>query len=369
MLIPDMKHTMLEVYKQDSKSARLGFFSSYFKTKEEYFTDAEKINIDSIMATRREMPVVTSLSGEPVKVASPSFNSLEVVPPTYLSERVIDIKEMLKREPGETEWLSAGERVNWLTGMANKIRDGKNLITNMITRSLEKQASQVIQTGTITLTDQNGNNAYVLNLGKDTNQIVDVNTSSTKWDATGGDPEKDIDSLAQYIADHAYVNCTTLIFGRKAWESFVSHAKIEKKINKETFNMGSLANEVRNHGEIYKGFIILGSFRFNLYVYNAAYESFLTGTSTRYLDEKSVLVMPEYEDLDFRLLNAVYPMIPSESRFANLVPDEVRLNGVRFYNKVYTDETANAYKVQVAARPLCLPVSMDNWGVLKNVCS
>ena len=194
-------------------------------------------------------------------------------------------------------------------------------------------------------------------------------TVTNKWDASGSDPEKDLDALAQALADEAGITATTLIFGRKAWDAFMKHEKIAKLIDKTSYDLGVFTNDVRGRGEIYKGKINLGSFTFYLYTYNASYEKFEDGSLVRYLDEKNVLMLPNEADLDFRLVHAVYPMLKSKSEFANLVPDEVIIDRVRFYNKVVDDEDTEATMMKVAARPLCLPASLDNWAVLKAVCS
>lgn len=364
MPIPNLKKTMLSVYEADGQFARDSFLTSLFRTRPEYYTDGERISIDIVKSSRKAMPVVTTLGGEPVRVEASVFNGVEVEPPVYLGERPISVFSLLQREPGETEWTTA--RANWAAKVAERLRTGKNQITDMIMRSIEVQAAQVLQTGTLTLTDKLGNPAYTLNLGKNAAQIV---TPATKWDQTGGDPEADVDALAQLVADTAGVTVATLVFGRKAWNAFMKNSKIASLIQKDSYNLGSFSNDVRGRGEVYKGFIVLGSFRLDLYVYNASYEDFQTGTVTRYLDERNVLVLPSEEDLDFRLLHAVYPMVRKEGRFSNLVPDEATIGRVRFYNKVYEDEVANTCTIQVAARPLCLPVSLDNWGVLKEVCA
>lgn len=362
--IPSVKQTMLEVYKSGLQDSKLGFLSSYFKSKDSYFTNGELINIDMVRSSRRVMPVVKSLGGSSVQVTSSVFTGTQVRPPLYSAMNTVDVLELLQRRPGETEWQTNG--ASWTAQMANRLRDGHEVLVDMINRSVELQAAQVLQTGKVTLTDKDGNDAFVLDYGKNASEIVSV---TSKWDA-GGDPEKDIDGLAQDIADNGHVTCTTLIFGRKAWQSFFANAKIAKLINRDDYNMGNLVNEQRGLGEIYKGFINLGDFCFSLYVYSGTYEAFDTGAVTRYLDEKSVLVLPDLADLDFRLVHAVYPMIPTKNLFADLVPAEVKVNGrMRYYNKVIVDENGDSVSVKTAARPLCIPVSLDRWGVLKEVCA
>jgi len=364
MSIPNLKKTMLEVYQEDTRNARPGLLTSFFKVKDSYYTDSERISLDIVKSSRKAAPVVTALGGNSVKISKSIFNGIEVAPPIYSLSRPVDLYELLQREPGETEWTQ--NKINWAVKVANKLRDSKSDMTDMIMRSVEYQAAQVLQEGKITLTDENGNDAYVLNFNKSANQMVTV---TNKWDASGSDPEKDLDALAQALADEAGITATTLIFGRKAWDAFMKHANIAKLIDKTSYDLGVFTNDVRGKGEIYKGRIALGSFTFYLYVYNASFEDFSTGSLVRYLDEKNVLMFPNEADLDFRLVHAVYPMLKSKSEFANLVPDVAIIDRVRFFNKVIDDEDTDSTMMKVAARPLCLPASLDNWGVLKAVCS
>lgn len=370
MVIENISHAMSKVANLDRGNGRPQFLTNFFKRSPEFNVNAEKINIDIIRSERGIAPVVTALGGASVKVASSVFSGVEVAPPIYSMERPVDLYELLQREPGETEWQD--KKDNWIANVFTKLNNGKDQISNMIVRSVENQAAQVLQNGKITLTDENGVEAYVLDLGRDSALTVDISSSSTKWDITGSDPEKDINDLANYIAENAGVNATTLIFGSDAYAAFMSNEKIEKLIKRDTYNLGSLSNEIRGHGEIYKGYINLGDFRFDLYVYNGSYQkkdSLGKTTAVRYLDKKSVLVLPDSNDLDFRFYNGLYPMIPSKSRLSNLFPTESLMNGIRYFNKVLEDDRANAYSIQVAARPLLLPVSLDFWGVLKNVCA
>ena len=364
MPIPNLKKTMLEVYKQDTRNARPGLLTSFFKVKDSYYTDSERIALDVVKSSRRIAPVVTAIGGNSVKIAKSIFNGVEVAPPVYSLSRPVDLYELLQREPGETEWTK--EKANWAVKVANKLRDSKSDMTDMIMRSVEYQAAQVLQEGKITLTDENGKAAYVLDFKKSAKQLVTV---TNKWDVSGSDPEKDLDAVAQAIADEAGVTATTLIFGRKAWDAFMKHEKIAKLIEKTSYDLGVFTNDVRGRGEIYKGRIILGSFTFYLYTYNASFEKFEDGSLIRYLDEKNVLILPNEEDLDLRLVHAVYPMLKSKSEFSNLVPDVAIIDRVRFYNKVVDDEDTEATMMKVAARPLCLPASLDNWGCLKAVCN
>ena len=359
----EFKKTMLEVYKQDAKQAKIGFLSNLFESREEYNVDSEKVSLDIVKSSKKLAPVVTGLGGSAVEVAKSIFEGIEVAAPVYKLKSTVDLFELLQRQPGETEWTR--EKINWAVKVANKIRNYKSDHTSMITRSLEKQAAELLQNGTITLTDENGKEAYKLNFQKDAKQMV---TPTIKWGASGASIEKDITSLAEELVEQGFT-ATTLIFGTDAWEAFMKDDKIKELVFRDKFDMGTFTNERRNNGEVYKGKISLGDFNFYLYTYNASYEEFGSKTKVRYLDRKNVLMLPDEADMDFRLIQTVYPQLGSKSRFANLVPEEAVINKIRFYNKIWDNEETDATYLQTAARPLCLPASLDCWGVLKNVCN
>lgn len=359
----EFKKTMLEVYKQDAKQAKIGFLSNLFETRPEWNVDTEKVSLDIVKSSKKIAPVVTGLGGSAVEVSSSIFEGMEVAAPVYKLKNTVDIFNLLQREPGETEWSNA--RVSWAVKVANKIRDKKSDHTSMITRSLEKQAAELLQNGTITLTDENGKDAYTLNFQKDAKQMV---TPAVKWDASGASIEKDISALAEELSEQGFT-ATTLIFGSDAWSAFMKDDNIKELVFRDKFDMGTFTNERRDKGEVYKGRITLGDFDFYLYTYNASYEEFASKNKVRYLDRKNVLMLPDEADMDFRLVQTVYPQLGSKSRFANLVPEEAVINKIRFYNKIWDNEETDATYLQTAARPLCLPASLDCWGVLKNVCS
>ena len=103
MPIPNMKKTMLEVYQQDVNDVRPGLLASLFKSKDSYNVDSERVAIDIVKNSKKIAPVVTALGGVSVKVSKSVFNGIEVAAPIYSLKSVVDLYELMQRQPGETE--------------------------------------------------------------------------------------------------------------------------------------------------------------------------------------------------------------------------------------------------------------------------
>ena len=175
----------------------------------------------------------------------------------------------------------------------------------MLSRSIELQASQVLQTGTLTLTDDAGNTAYTLDFKAKNTHIATV---GTKWDQSGADPIKDLNGLADYIRADGLVDPKTIIFGAKAWDAFIQDTKVQNAVKKDGLGLGNLSPRLVNKGGKYMGYLESGAYRYDLWVYNGRYQAFNSSTSTPFVDEKKVIMLADVEDLDFRL---VYGGVPS----------------------------------------------------------
>ena len=79
-------------------------------------------------------------------------------PPIHKEAIPINSYDLIKRMPGDSPFKEPDFRANVITRMFN----GMTKVERKIRRSIEVQASQVLQTGQVTLTDYNGNALYTL---------------------------------------------------------------------------------------------------------------------------------------------------------------------------------------------------------------
>lgn len=360
--MPDFFEKVLTFFKSIPNLAKMGFLSSFFTTKEEDFTDSELVDIDTVRSGAKVAPALKSLTTGAVAISNDIFTGKQVRPPKYSLERTINIFDLMKRQPGESQFKEIGD---WIARLAIKIRAGFDIMYAMIKRSIELQASQVLQTGTVTLTDESGN---PLDLALDFRpKATHFPTVTIDWsDTANADPIADLDALCGEVRKDGFVDITTAIFGRKAWQNFIDNPKVQKYFNKENLNLASLEPRIVNKGGKYMGYIDIGAYRVNLFTYNSMYETFESSTTKPFVDDNNVIVLPDLADLDFRLVYGGVPSIGMQEPFSQIIPPETKVDGaVRFHNRVYRDEKLNSYTGEVTCRPICIPVSIDNFGCLK----
>lgn len=361
MATTEYTKTMASLYSQKPDMQKMRFLSSFFKTRPEDFTDSDKIAIDTIKRAAHIAPVVRPLSGGAVHVGEDVFTGTEVRPPLYSLDVPVNIYDLIKRQPGQNEYAARGE---WIANLQRKLGRAFELQWDMIKVSVEQQAAQVLQDGTLTLTDEKGKAAYTLDYGMSSSHKI---VPTVKWD-NSGDPLKDLEKACDAIRDEGYVDATTAIFGRKAWDAFISNADVQAAVKVDGLNLGVLNPVLLDKGAKLMGYINKGAYRINLILYNAVYHPFDAVTPTPFVDTENVIVLPDIEDLDFRLMYGGIPSVGSDSQFADIVPDELVVDGtIRYTNRVYHDVKLDTFVAEVKSRPLCVPVSLDRLAVLKDV--
>jgi hypothetical protein len=129
---------------------------------------------------------------------------------------------MLKRQPGETEYQNLG---NWLGKMMSLVMKAWAKMFQMIKYGIEVQASQILQTGTLSLTDDKGNTSYTLDYKP---KATHFPTTAVSWSTIAtATPLDDIDALADVIRDDGLVDVTNVIMGTTAYKNFIRNADVQ----------------------------------------------------------------------------------------------------------------------------------------------
>lgn len=354
------KEKVLKIFESFPKMDKMGFLASFFKTSEEDYTDAEYIDIDIVRSGEQVAPVLRNLSNGAIAIADDVFTGKQVKPPVYKLSRPVNIFDLLKRQPGENEYEAIG---TWLGRLVNILKRGFQLMYGMLNRSIELQASQVLQTGKLTLTDDAGNEAYVLDFKPKNTHIKSV---TNMWDGGSADPIKDLNVLADAIRADGLVDPKNIIFGAAAWDYFIQDTKVQNAVKKDGLGLGNFSPRLVNKGGKYMGYLESGAYRYDLWVYNGRYQDFKGSTSNKFVDDKKVIMLADIEDLDFRLVYGGVPSLGMVEPFVSVVPDTVIYpnGGMKVYNKVYNNEDKDTTVAQATTRPICIPVSIDRFGCL-----
>ncbi len=360
MKIPEFKETMLEVFRNRPDVGRMGFLSSFFTVKPQYFTNGELIDIDVINRSVKIAPVVTPNGSGAVQVAPDLFTGKQVRPPLYSLARPVSLYDLMQRKPGETVFDKT--YASWTAEMQNALIPAFELEQDMIRVSIEVQAAKMLQTGKVDLTDENGKIAYTLDYGMNPDHKISV---STKWDATGADPIADLKGGMDVVRKDGHSDVSTAIFGAKAWEAFISNEKVLKLFQKDVLNIAALNPELVDRGGEYMGYIMIGAYKVNLFTYSAVYEAFNAEDRFPFVDDDKVILLPNRDRLDLRLMYARHPVIAGGTIFDDIVPEELTIeNRIRYTQRVIADIPKNTYTAETSSRPLCLPVSIDRIAVL-----
>lgn len=188
------------------------------------FTTAE-VYFDRVIPDRRRAPLVAPTS--PGKVHQPRGFRLEsLVPASYKPKNQITGKEVMSRMAGERIGgeMTPGERAAAIREMYLTEHQKK------ITRSLEWQAAQQLQTGAMTLVADDYPSVTVdfQRTGSHTKALL----TTDRWGESGVSPWDDWEDWSNTVAEDCGAPVTASLFDRLAWQLFKADPKFDKMIDR-----------------------------------------------------------------------------------------------------------------------------------------
>lgn len=336
------------------------FMSSWFKTPPENFHMSESVEIDVQRDGKSiavPLPAVGTGANENV---NDQYSNKEFTPPVLNETVTIPAMRLLKRAPGESPYGDSDFQARTLILVASAT--GK--LTDKLQRSIELQAAQVLQTGTVTLVNTAGVAVYTLSyLPKGTHFVT-----PTAWAVGGatGEPLNDLDSLADVVRTDGNCEPDNLVFGRGAWMRFLDNAKVQKNLVRDGLGLGALKPPTRARNASFVGVISVGASTFACWTYSANYDHPQTGVSTPYLATNKVVMLSSQARLEgsFGAIPRFNP--PGDQALLNYIPQRVSSESVSIDLTVGAYFTANrqGLVVEVGTRPLMIPVQIDGFGCL-----
>jgi len=349
---------------------KMGFLSSFFAVTPDSFTDSEFADLDEIYEGEEIAPSVTDLSTGAVVLFDEKFKNGQIPFPVYAMKSPAQIAALMNRQPGESAYVE--EKINWFARLAKIIVKKFGRMTNMIRRSMEQQAAQVLQTGDIILTDENGNQTFKLNLKSKASHFPTVTTPWEELNAANipghaHTPLDDLDMVSDIVRDDGGVDIAIAIFGEKSWKDFIKNDWIRENLKKDVLNMGALSPQIVNLGGKRQGYIDYGSYRYLLFTYNARYNPFgRKEEKLKYLDPNKVILLPEISDLVFMRIFGGIPTVKPDTIFDQLFGvDKVQIgNEYDIRPRVFWSDDNEAYIAEIKSRPLMLPISKNRYACI-----
>ena len=364
--MPDFFIKVLAWFNAQPDINRMGFLSSFFKVTPESFTDATEIEIDLVRSGEEVAPVVENLETGAITIVKDFYDMGKAPFPVYALDSPVNISELMQRQPNESAYLT--ERADWLGRLAKILVGRFSKMTDMIKRSIELQASQVFQTGTINLTNEKGKVAFKLNLQAKATHFPTVTRSWGDYSdpANPPDPIGDIVAVADTVRNDGLADVKNLVMDDKSLENFLKNERVQRDLKMDGLRLGALNPGMVNKGAKYYGYIHVGSYVFDIWVYSASYNPFGSKEHKKYLEDNKVLFLPDFNDLDFRRIFGGIPMVRPDTTFDQIFgASKVTIDGAYdFKARVYWDMKADTYIGEIKSRPLCLPISIDRFACL-----
>lgn len=357
----DKATSMLRLFRSMPNIDKNMFLSSFFKTTPEDITDADFITLDIIREDEEMAPVLTDISTDAHVISEDIYTNKTIKPPAIALKEPFNVFDLLNRQAGETEYQAADGQ--YQSRLRVKIIRSWERMAAMIKRTIEFQAAQVLQTGTLTLPDALGNPSYILNYLPKATHFPDA---AIAWGAVGSAPLVDINNLSEVIRDDGLIDVKNLIMGIGAFGQFMANADVQKIFFKNSFALGTLSPRLLASGATIQGFIPVGNYQYNIWTYGGRAIRRDTGIKTQYLDVDSCILLPDPEDLDFRRVYGGIPVVvDSVPEFRDVLPSRVTVPGAfDFKPRIYTDEAMETVYSEIKSRPLCIPVSIDRYGCI-----
>lgn len=336
------------------------FLAGFFRSPPENFHTSEKVMIDIVRDTEEVAVAIQSLSSGPRGNEATLFTSKEFVPPYYDEKGAISAFEMIKRQPG----VDPFQDPNFLANATKAAFRLFGKVGAKIQRAIELMGAQVLQTGKLTLLDQDGKTVFALDFQPKSTHFPTV---GTVWALTGatGAPLVDLSALADLIRRDGKVVPTTLIFGKGAWQRFLANADVRALLHNRRIEIGMIKPEARGEGASFRGKIFIDHYEFEMWMYDGYYAHPQTGTLTPYIDDDHVVMLSKGARLDISF-GAVPMFIKPEQRAMPFIPSILASTekGIGLSTNAWVTDDGKNLMVSAGTRPLTIPTAIDSFGCL-----
>lgn len=353
---------MISAYYQEPEPS--AFFSGMFQSRPENIHSSESIEIDIIRSEEDVAIAVQDLSVGYRHNSTDLYTNKEFTPPIFKESVALNAFDLIKRMPGQDPFKSPDFRANVIARMFN----GMSKVQRKIERSIELQASQVMQTGQVTLGDETGSALYALDYKPKASHFPN---SGTAWgSATLAQKIADLTSLCDQIREDGLDDPDEIDMGIDAWENLIqTDGFVDKYFDAERANFGQITRmEKRGGGGIYRGVIELGNYKLDIFTYNGRYKDPQTGVSTKFLDAAKVIVRCSNARLDksFGAIPNIGAVLGGSSRVIPELPSRMSstANGMDLHTNIWMSANGEQLFGGVGSRPLMIPVAIDKYGCL-----
>ena len=348
------KH-MAKAYVQEAPT--LGVLSGKFITSPENYYSSEFIEFDIEREGEEVAPVLTDIKNGHTKFALDEFTNKEFKAPVMKEGFTINAFDMMKRQIGQISFTDPNFRANAMTQFMKHMRyAGKRQ-----RRTIELMASQILQTGTVTLKDDQGDAAYKIDFKPKTEHFP---TFATAWtDQDNATPIANIKSLCDVINTNGQSKPQELWLGDGAYDNMLQCAEFIKFTDTRHVKIINVEPTSLPDGATYMGTLVATGYRLDMYTYRGEYKDVKAGSNARYLNDASVLIIAENARFD-ATFGAIPQIVPPETRAMSFLSGRMPMAsvGMDFTTNAWVSLNGEEINGTLGCRPLLIPTSIDRFG-------
>lgn len=347
---------MIAAYQQERDPTL--FLTGMFQTPPQNFHNSEEVEIDIMRGEEEVSIVIQDLSTGYRMNSADLYTNKKFKPPIHKEAAPLNAFDLIKREFGENPFMDPNFQANATVRSFRQFRK----VENKIRRAIELQASQVLQTGTVTLTDTAGTPLFTLDYqGK----AAHFPTAGTGWDQANADQLGDLGSLGDLIRSNGLHDPDQLIFGDDAFQLFIKNEDVQNQLDNRRYNVGEVRPEMRGQGGTYQGSIWIKNYRYEMWTYSGRFKHPQTGVSTPFIAPDKVVVRASNGRLD-GTFGAIPRIAPPDSRALPFIPPRMPdpTGGMDLWTNAWLSADGEQLFVGAGARPLMIPTAIDTFGCL-----
>lgn len=352
----DSTNHMLKAYVERSMAP--GFLAGLFQTPAENFYTAEKLEMDVMREDEDVAIPLPSLNTGANLNESTKYTNKSYDPAVYNEAVVVNAADLIKRFPGQNPYENPDFAANLSAYIFNAWRKGENKLK----RGAELQASQVLQTGAISLTDASGNVIFSADFQPKATHLITV---GTPWSGSAN-PLGDIEAASDVVRQDGKRNPNRLIFGSTSWTEFLADADVQARFRRDGMPLGTVVPpSVRGAGGTYHGTIAIGAYEYEMWTYTGFYKDPQTGNPTTYIGAEKVVLMCSDARLDMTF-GSIPLVAPPDPRVMGFLPSMVSSveRGFAMTTNAWITQDNTSIVASAGARVLAIPTEIDTFACL-----
>jgi hypothetical protein len=338
------------------------FLASFFRSPPENFYNSETVEIDIERSDEEVAIPVQDLSAGWRSNSYDLYTNKNFLPPILKESFPINAFDQINRVAGDHPFQSP----NYVANALRKFVSSTRKIAGKIRRTIEWQAAQILQTGTVSLVDSSGNVVYTINYLPKANHFFTV---ANAWNGASATIVEDHLTLANRIRDDSLGDPTDCLYGEQAFEDAMQNDDFRERFNTRRVNLGEIelmrpGITGGTNGGNFRGIINVGNYPLRCWTYGGRYKHPSTGDKNQFIATDKMIMLSIGARLD-----ATFGNIPSIVRpDQRVMPYLNRVRGVRrgidlIPHAWVTDDGEQIFG-GLNSRPLLIPTDIDSFGAI-----